>query len=64
MAKTRGVLAIQSATGLKTDITCVTVSEKVCLSLQMKTAKRLYHFLANEHKTATDWIDKIQSCIQ
>ena len=34
------------------------------LSLQMKTAKRLYHFLAIDHKIAVEWIDKIQSCIQ
>lgn len=31
---------------------------------EMKTAKRLYHFLALDHKIATEWIDKIQSCIQ
>ncbi|XP_060586000.1 myotubularin-related protein 5-like, partial [Ruditapes philippinarum] len=31
---------------------------------EMKTTRRLYHFLAPDFKTAQEWIDKIQSCIQ
>ncbi|XP_053384706.1 myotubularin-related protein 13-like isoform X1 [Mercenaria mercenaria] len=31
---------------------------------EMKTTRRLYHFLAPDFKIAQEWIDKIQSCIQ
>ncbi|KAL4225636.1 ARS-binding factor 1 [Mactra antiquata] len=31
---------------------------------EMKTTRRVYHFLAPDHKTALEWLNKINSCIQ
>ncbi|XP_052797634.1 myotubularin-related protein 13-like isoform X4 [Mya arenaria] len=31
---------------------------------EMKTTRRLYHFLASDSRVAHEWIDKIQGCIQ
>ncbi|CAH1786112.1 unnamed protein product [Owenia fusiformis] len=54
------------------DVTSVTALKKVegapkrsdeNAFFEMRTNKRIYHFLAPDSQAAQDWIDKIQSCI-
>ena len=32
--------------------------------LQVRTVRRIYNFMASDAKSAQEWIDKLQSCLQ